>query len=194
MGTAKAMLPWRGRPLLWHQCHALWDFADVVAVVGHQAELIQQAVELDPPARYVVNGGWQDGRSTSVEAGARALAARQTAARAVLVVAVDQPLERSVVDALLAGLDPSRHSYAVPTWEGLGGHPLLMSVALLRELGMATRYARGLRGIVEDHASGAVGVPVKTPAVRFDLNTPADYADARRGNAGGRAAPSGRRR
>ncbi len=98
MGQLKALLDWGGQPLVAHQCQALSGFAEVVVVVGHDANALR-AVPLAPPARWVDNPDWALGRSTTFEAGARALS---SSARALLIAAVDQPLEPSVIEALLA--------------------------------------------------------------------------------------------
>lgn len=175
MGTPKALLDWGGRPLVAHQAAALAGFADVVVVVGAGGEAIRAAAPLPAPARYLDNPRWAEGRSTSVEAGARALS---DAARAVLVVAVDQPLEGAVVDALLAAFDPEAHAVAQPVSGGRRGHPLLLAGSALPALRRASERPEGLRDVVRDLRARAVEVEVASDGVHRDLNTPERYAEA----------------
>lgn len=175
MGTPKALLDWGGQPLVAHQAEALAGFAEVVVVLGAAREAIRAAAPLTSPARYVDNPAWAEGRSTSVEAGARALGA---AARAVLVVAVDQPLEAAVVDALLAAFDPEAHAVAQPVRGGRRGHPLLLAASALPALRRASERPEGLRDVVRDLRARAIEVEVASDGVHHDLNTPERYAAA----------------
>ena len=169
MGSPKALVDWHGRPLVAHQAAVLADLRDVVVVLGADAERIAAAAPLPAPARYVVHPGWAAGRSSSLEAGARAL---PDDARAVLVCAVDQPLTGATVAALLAAFDPAAHDLAQPLAAGRPGHPLLLSGALLPELRRASAYATGLRDIVQTARARGVLVPVDDAGVHADLNTP----------------------
>ena len=176
MGSPKALVPWGGRPLVVHQATVLSDLRDVVVVLGHDAPAIAAAAPLPPPARYLVHPGWAEGRSSSLEAAARAL---PDDAAAILVCAVDQPLARATLDALLAAFDPERHDLAQPLAAGRPGHPLLLSARLLPALRAATTHPEGLRDIVRAAHPRTVFVPCDDPGVHTDLNTPAALAAAR---------------
>ncbi len=180
-GAHKALLPWGDAPLVAHQVHTLAASlppgAPLVVVVGARGEEVARAVP--PAARVVSNARWCAGRSTSLAAGFRALAPSPAAAPdAVLVVAVDQPLHAVTVEALLAAFAPDRHALAVPTFQGRRGHPVLLSSRLWPELLAVEDEPQGLRTIVRRHAGARLEVPVDRP-VRWDLNTPEDYARAR---------------
>ncbi|PIE17138.1 MAG: 4-diphosphocytidyl-2C-methyl-D-erythritol synthase [Proteobacteria bacterium] len=174
MGRPKACLGWGGRPLVVHQCEVLAGFAEVVVVVGHAADALR-AIPLPPPARFVDNPAWAQGRSTTFEAGARAL---RTDPRALLVVAVDQPLDGAVVDALLAAYDPTQRGYAVPRCGERRGHPVLIGPTLWPELRHATRHPMGLRGILGAARQERLEVPIESPSIGWNLNTPEGYRAA----------------
>lgn len=177
MGSPKALVDWGGRPLVAHQAATLAGFRDVAVVVGAEADRVMTAAPLAAPARYVVHPGWAAGRSSSLEAGARAL---PDDAGAVLVCAVDQPLTARTVDALLAAFDPATHDLAQPLAGGRPGHPLLLAGRLLAELRRASAHPTGLRDIVRAARPRALLVPVDDPGVHADLNTPEALATARR--------------
>ncbi|MFO0749432.1 MAG: nucleotidyltransferase family protein [Myxococcota bacterium] len=168
MGRPKALVAWppgAGTTLVEHQVRALAGFRAIVVVTGAHA--------FAPPAPAVEahNARWAEGRSTSLEVGAAAL---PDDARAVLVTAVDQPLDPDVVDALLATLDLEQDDAVQPMSRATGrrGHPLVLAGRHLAALRQASRFPEGLRGILAAHPARAV--PVDSPAIHLDLNTPAD--------------------
>lgn len=178
MGSPKALAPFCGVPLLLHQLRVLEAEAaidPIVVVLGSEADaLAAEIAGWHTRAHVVVNARWQEGRSTSLEVGAAAIPANATAVLGVLVVAVDQPLERAVVRALLdAG---PGDSVTAPVFEGRRGHPVLLPGALLGELARASSHPQGLRDIVRAAATRLV--EVASPRVLLDLNTPEDLARA----------------
>lgn len=190
-GAHKALLPWGAGPLVAHQVRTLaarlgGSRASIVVVVGARGDEVARAVP--PPGLVVVNERWREGRSTSLAAGLRALQqleqleqleqGHRGRSEAVLVVAVDQPLHAATVAALLDAFDPARHALAVPSYQGRRGHPVVLSARLWSELVRVEDEPEGLRTIVRRHASQRLEVPVGHP-VRWDLNTPEDYARAR---------------
>ncbi|MFT7582355.1 MAG: molybdenum cofactor cytidylyltransferase [Myxococcota bacterium] len=178
MGQPKALLPWGSVALVQHQAQVLAGFRDVVVVVGHDAAVIEAAASLVAPARYVENPEHLRGRSSSLACGARALADAGGTVGPLLVVAVDQPLEPAVVDALLEAFVPASHTLVQPSFKGRRGHPLLLGAAAGQALCSAEDYSEGLRDIVRAHASGADVVPVMDASTRWDLNTPERFAAA----------------
>src|SRR5437773_12268504 len=94
MGQLKALLPWGPTTLLEYGAAQLEAAVDVcIVVLGHRADELAARVP-----RYVVNERYRDGRSTSIEAGMRAL---PPAAEAVLIANVDQPRPTDVLRHLL---------------------------------------------------------------------------------------------
>ncbi|MCC9176422.1 nucleotidyltransferase family protein [Arthrobacter sp. zg-Y750] len=130
----KAMLPFRGRPLIEHQVRVLRDggCATVVAVLGAGRGDILAAARLQD-ARPVLNPDWQRGMGTSYRSGVAAALA--LCPGAVLVALVDQPgLTAAVVARLLAAGRPGRITaagYRDPGSDRLRrGHPVLFDAAL----------------------------------------------------------------
>ena len=62
---------------------------------------------------------------------------------------------------------------------GRRGHPVLFSGRLLPEMREVQDATLGLRAVVHRHLAGQQEVPVDSPLIHTDLNTPAAYAAAR---------------
>lgn len=179
MGRVKALLPWGSRLLIEHQLAVAADFGRVVVVLGAHAEAIRHRAQLDgeadkPHVVVVENSRWAEGRSTSIEAGMALISDRF---EAVLVTAVDQPLSRLVVDALLDAWD-ARCAGCVPSFRERRGHPILLARRLFPALRAASEAAEGLRTIVRAQREAIATVEVDDPLVMADLNTPEGYEAA----------------
>ena len=169
MGRPKALVTLGGLPLLLHQARVLQAeplLDPIVAVLGSEAEAIARAVaDWDTRLDLVRNPRWPEGRSSSLEVGARAV---PNDVAGVLIVAVDQPLDPAVVRALLAA-GPA-DEVLVPIHAGRRGHPVLLPGALLAELARASRHPEGLRDIVRSARTRTI--EVDSPRIHLDLNTP----------------------
>lgn len=172
MGSPKALLPWQGTTLLNHQVATLLaqPFDRVLVVFGYDHEALAAHLTPTPRLQVVHNPRWEEGRSSTFEAAAQAtldlLPAR------ALIAAVDQPLVAEVITALLA--HPAHDQVLVPSHEGRAGHPILLPAALTEALAHTSRYPRGLRDLVA--SAPRTLVPVGSPEIHLDLNTPGDVA------------------
>ena len=63
------------------------------------------------------------------------------------------------------------------SYQGRRGHPPLLSSLLLPDL-RALSQAQSLREVLARHSAGTLEVPVDTPEVLIDVNTPEDYHQA----------------
>jgi len=145
MGTPKALLPWRGQPLLRHQLHEIQKSAvrECVVVLGSGADrltgLCTQPLHPHWKSRAIINPRYREGKCASIIAGLTALCDRPDA---VLVAAVDQPLQHRVIDALLSAADRewdrgeavTRRTILLPVFRGRRGHPALFCGSLVGEL------------------------------------------------------------
>jgi len=172
MGRPKALVEWRGQPLITHQVRALLGCREVIVVLGHEAHLLEPFVPSETSVRRGCNPRYDEGRSSSIAA---AFALVRAPVAGVLVVAVDQPLAGGVVARLCEAYKPA---FAViqPTHEGRHGHPVMFRGDLLPELQAVASEPQGLRTIVQRHAAHRRSVPVPDAEVLLDLNTPSDLA------------------
>ncbi len=169
----KALLPWRGKPLVAHQVHALKStgFDTVVVVTGANSDAVAGATP--DGATLVHNQDWQSGRSGSIKTGAETI---PDSARAVLVVAVDQPLSPRILEALIA---EAGAPVVQPVDDEHGaGHPVILGGNQLDSLRNIEQEPEGLRSLVRRLRPDGKMVPV-ADLPHWDLNTPDAYERAR---------------
>ncbi len=169
----KALLAWRGEPLVAHQVHTLREagFEPVIVVTGAEGEAVGEAVP--EGAVRVHHAGWRSGRSGSIAAGAAAV---PDSARAVLVVAVDQPLVAEVLGELV---EYAGEPLVQPVDEAGAGHPVVLGGGQLEALREIESEPEGLRTLVDRVRSEGRMVEVEGLPHR-DLNTREAYLEARR--------------
>ena len=191
MGRPKPLLAWpSGRggdvALVEYQVSQLVcaGVDQVVVVVGFRGDEVASLARA-AGAATVDNPDYAAGKTTSIRAG---LGAVDAGAGAIVLLAVDQPraasIIRAVIDAHLAG----GAAVTSPRHRGRGGHPIAFDARLGPELAAITEEGQGIREVIARHAGRAHRVEIDDPAVRLDLNTPAEYRRAYAAEAA-RAAP-----
>ena len=90
LGVPKQLIPWRGRPLVWHAAQAARQagLSPVVVVIGAWGDQVRMALDGEP-VTLVENPVWQAGQSTSVRLG---LAEVEAQAEAAAFMLSDTPL------------------------------------------------------------------------------------------------------
>ncbi|TAK35075.1 MAG: nucleotidyltransferase family protein [Chloroflexota bacterium] len=173
MGSSKQALIVGGKSFLRlaAECALASRLDEVIVVLGHNAAGLRSGLD-NLPVRIVVNERYDSGQSTSLHAG---LAAVDPTAEAVVVLLVDQPLmDPGVIDTLLDYFHAHGNPVVVPVWHGRRGNPVLFARELFPEL-LATEGDKGGRDVLRAHANKVGHVPVDTPAVVLDVDTPEDY-------------------
>jgi CTP:molybdopterin cytidylyltransferase MocA len=174
----KALAPVDGRPVLARviECARRAGCDAVHLVVGSDAERIRSA-PLPPVDRVVENPNWPAGQSSSALAGFRSVGPGAFA----LLWPVDVPFvaEETVRALRRSGSADGLALWWTPTYEGRGGHPILLSpqgVALAAALpdDLPLKDAPFRRG------PGEVRVPVADPGVLDNTNYPRAFDEARR--------------
>ena len=178
MGQLKALLPWRGRPMLQHQTAALLDGgADgVVAVLGHRADELRPLLEGRPGVSWTLNPDYRQGKTTSIKAGLAALDVK--AVDDILLLNVDQPRSAGDIARILAAHRAGNCAVTVPEYRGKGGHPIVLSAALLPELRQISEETQGIKAIVRRRPEAVNRVALDNPEILLDLNTPEQYRAA----------------
>ena len=178
MGQLKALLPWRGRPLLQHQTAALLDGGanGVVAVLGHRADELRPLLEGRPGVSWTLNPDYRQGKTTSIKAGLAALDG--DAVDDILLLNVDQPRSAGDVARILAAHRAADYAVTVPEYRGKGGHPIVLSAALLPELRQISEETQGIKAIVRRRPEAVNRVALDNPEILLDLNTPEQYRAA----------------
>jgi molybdenum cofactor cytidylyltransferase len=187
MGSPKQLIKWGDTTLIEWEINELTcaGIARPVVVLGNNSSEIMNTISgLD--CTVVVNSQWEQGRSTSLRAGARALleviggAARY---ESVVIQNVDQPTTASIIRALASELARTDAALVQPEYldeQGLphGGHPVVLQGQLINELQQVTEEGEGLRQLVKSYGSQRLNMSDE-PIVKINLNTPDLVNDAR---------------
>ncbi len=185
MARPKALLDWRGHPLLSHQVHEIQKSraSECVVVLGQDAErlvpLVRPTLRPGWKAREVFNPRHAEGKCSSILAGLAALWSRPDG---VLVASVDQPLGHRLVDALIAAADEEwqrgegagRRTILLPVFHGRRGHPVLFCATLLGELMGISEEREGLKSVVRRDPERVLEVPWHSSEILLNLNRPVD--------------------
>jgi molybdenum cofactor cytidylyltransferase len=176
MGRPKPLLLWCGEALVAYQIRALRAAGaeEVIAVLGHEADAVRPLVEA-AGGQAVVNPNYREGRASSLRTGAAAL---PDAPAALIVLGVDQPRPAAVIQAVVAAHLAGGSLITTPLYAGKGGHPIVLSGALLPELRAVTEVEEGMRAVVRRHEASRLRVPVDDPIVLVEFNTLEEYAAA----------------
>jgi molybdenum cofactor cytidylyltransferase len=150
LGRPKQLLELEGKPLLQHALDASTaaPLEEIVVVLGHAADEIRRAIQLEARVRIVVNPRFATGQSSSLVAG---LHAAGRGSEAALIVLGDQPGVRvDAIEAVVHAWRRSRTPVLQASYRGLAAHPTLLGRSVWRELESATGD-EGARGLIADH-------------------------------------------
>jgi len=170
MGRPKALLEFHGRTFLDNILQAIsrTSIGHTVVVVGHhRREIEQQDVR---GASLVFNPDYEKGMVTSLQTGIRSLPPDSDGAFLFLV---DHPVvESETVEALIPGA--ARNRIVQPTYLGRRGHPVFLGNDVLMEI-LALPSSQGADVVVRRDPGRIIEIPVNTPGILVDVDTPEDY-------------------
>jgi molybdenum cofactor cytidylyltransferase len=151
--------------------------SDIVVVTGHQAELVEKALE-GLKVRFVRNPDFAGGLASSVKAG---IAAVPEHADGAVICLGDMPLiDADLIDRLIDTFAPDRGNLiVVPAADGRRGNPVLWSRRFFNEL-MTLDGDIGARHLIAKHAEAVAEVPVDGQSAFLDIDTPQALEAARR--------------
>ena len=168
-GSPKALLSFKGLTFLEHVLAAIRNsgLTTTAVVVGHHRDEIKTALSLPS---LVFNPNYEQGMSTSVQAGIRALPPGTEGAGVFLV---DQPLiDAQTITLLSAELRPGR--IVLPVHEGHRGHPVFFASELFDEI-LGLQPDQGLNSVVRRDPGRIIEVEVKNSSVLRDIDTPEQF-------------------
>jgi molybdenum cofactor cytidylyltransferase len=179
MGEPKALLQLGDKPLIHHVVRSVRDvgmIAPIVVVTGHVADAVAAAVEYSA-AQFVHNPQPERGMLSSIQIGLRAV---PESVHGVLIVLGDQPLIASqTIQSLISSFEHHPAPVVVPCHQHKHGHPILINSEAIPEV-LALGADDTLKTFVERHAVDRVEVPVDDPMILADVDTPEDFALARK--------------
>jgi len=170
-GEPKQLLPWKGKPLVWHVAKKALavGLSPVVVVGGAYTDQIGKALA-DLPADVIHNAKWAEGQSTSVKAGLGTVPSINGGA---IFLLADQPqvpetLIRSLVETHSQGLAP----IVAPLVQGQRANPVLFDLSTFPDFQNLTGDV-GARKLFSKYPVNWVPWHDELPIL--DIDTPDDY-------------------
>jgi molybdenum cofactor cytidylyltransferase len=170
MGRPKALLPLQGRTFLDNILSAISQSSveRTLVVVGHHRAEIEGHVT--PGTSVIYNPDYEQGMSTSLQAGIRALPPE---AHGAFLFLVDHPLVQfETIELLIKSLAPGQ--IVLPKFQGRRGHPVLFSSDIFQEI-LGLTASQGANIVVRKDPSRVVEVTVDSPGILVDIDTPEDF-------------------
>jgi molybdenum cofactor cytidylyltransferase len=160
-GSTKQIVEVDGKPLVQHAIDAAAGakLDEIVVVLGHDAERVREGIELPTNSRAVVNERYQEGQSTSLAAGLRALDLESEAA---VVLLGDQPGVTSEEIRLLAERYTETQAPAVRLRYRNAPGPALLSKAIWPEA-LELRGDTGARALLDSRHVDEVEIDREAP-------------------------------
>jgi molybdenum cofactor cytidylyltransferase len=178
MGTPKQLLPWGNTIVLQHvlDVASASRLETIRLILGCCAEEIAGRITVPEKARIGVNQDFREGMGSSVKCGIRNSPAD---AEAFMILLGDQPLiDVQVIDALIDAYRAVGHGIVIPVYNGRRGHPVIFAAQYRTEL--LAIGDQGAREVVNKHSVDIFEVPMDTPHVLSDMDTPQDYQEAKK--------------
>jgi molybdenum cofactor cytidylyltransferase len=170
-GSPKPLLDWHGEPFIHHIASTALasGLSPVIAVSGTYPTEVQNALK-NLPVTVVHNSQWQDGQSTSVQAGLRALPSE---AGAVIFLLADQPqVPARLLQALVEKYIETGAAIVAP-WVGMQrGNPVLFDRVTFPDF-MVLEGDIGGRALFARHK--VIDLPWDDPGLLLDVDTSEDY-------------------
>jgi nicotine blue oxidoreductase len=173
-GRPKALLPYRGRPLVEHAVRVVRDGGcdPVHVVLGAVRELVVRTADL-AGCVVVPNPRWASGMGSSLRAGLSSLPADCGAA---LVMLVDTPGVTPAAVARVLAAHRDGAGLAAAAYGGRRGHPVLIGAQHFAEAAAGARGDAGARALLVARTAELRLVECGDVAVADDLDTPQDWA------------------
>lgn len=175
-GRPKALLPYRGRPLVEHAVRSLREGGceRVHVVLGAAADEVRSRAVLTGCV-LVDNPGWTSGMGSSLRAGLASLTAASVRSGA-LVMLVDQPGIGPVAVARVLAAYESPGTLAAAAYGGGRGHPVLFGADHWAAVTADATGDRGARGYLGSHAGDISLVECGDVAEGYDIDTEEDLS------------------
>jgi molybdenum cofactor cytidylyltransferase len=177
MGRPKLILPWGATTVIGQVLTTLAQtlVSEIVVVTGGARKEVEAAVEQGQweVARTIFNPRYtEDHMLISLQTGIMALGGQVDA---MLVVLGDQPqIEVDVVRQLMDTYQTEGYPLIVPSFGMRRGHPWVVARALWSDL-LSAPAGTTMRDFLQAHTRQITYLPVSSPSILSDLDTPEDY-------------------
>jgi molybdenum cofactor cytidylyltransferase len=172
MGAFKPLLPFGDKTVI--ECCIDYLRAGgvetIVVVLGHRADEVRERLGR-LSLIFALNPDPASEMGASIAAGIRELPAT---AQATLIALCDYPAVPPAVVSTLIETWRGGARRVIPTWQGRGGHPVLVDLAFKSEL-LRLTPTQGLRAVFETHLGSVRRVAIDSPFIARDMDTWDDY-------------------
>ncbi len=177
MGRPKMLLPW-GKSTVLQTVIATFQAArvkDILVVTGGAHTQVEALI--GQTVQTVFNENYAEGEMlSSIQAGLRE---KMREAQAVFIALGDQPqVQTETIEQILQEYQRTNASLIVPSYKMRRGHPWLIAQELCKEI-LSMQAPESARAFLNRHAKDIYYVPLDTPTVLQDLDTPEDYSRSR---------------
>lgn len=175
MGRPKALLPIDGQMFIERIVSALKQggIERILVVLGFNAEEMRRQIA-HLPVEIIVNGNYQLGQLSSLQAAVGHLEADKNCA-GMMVHLVDHPyIDPQLVKLMLQRCDDVKYSIVVPRHQGKRGHPVIFSRRLFGEL-LSAPLDQGAKAVVNAHRADTLEIDVEDVGITLDIDTPELY-------------------
>ena len=172
MGAFKPLLPFGDKTVI----ESCLDYLQqggvetIVVVLGHRADEVREKLT-GRSVIFALNPDRESEMGASIAAGVRAL---PETCEATLIALVDYPAVPLKIVSTLIQTWQQGSRLIVPTWNGRGGHPVLVDLGFKQEL-LNLDATGGLRALFDAHRNDVARVPVDSPFIARDMDTWDDY-------------------
>jgi molybdenum cofactor cytidylyltransferase len=173
LGQPKQQLKYQEQTLLQHAISAAKGvaYATVVVVLGAKHELILPA--LDKDIQTVYNPDWEQGMSSSLKAGLRALQEYSPDVESVILMLCDQPfVTTDLLEQLIAKKPADEITIVACAYQDTVGTPVLFGKVYLAEL-LALQGEGGAKKLLYKYSDRVLTIPFAEGGT--DIDTPEDY-------------------
>ena len=170
MGAFKPLLPFGNKTVIECCIDYLREGGvdDIVVVLGHRADEIRRKVS---GVSFAINPAPDSEMGASIAVGVHEL---PETAQVTLIALVDHPAVPATVVSTLLESWKSGARLVIPTFQGRGGHPVLVDLSFKPELSNLPGSG-GLRALFDAHRNEVKRVPVDSPFIARDMDTWDDY-------------------
>jgi molybdenum cofactor cytidylyltransferase len=146
---------------------------EIIVVLGHRESEIRARLA-GAGVQFAINQDYRRGMLSSIKTGFPLVSPR---ADGVLVALVDQPMVGpEVINPLVISFGDYEKKISVPTYQGKHGHPIVVAREFEDEIMQLDDNAPdGLRALLDAHRHEIQEVPVDSPAILEDIDSPEDY-------------------
>lgn len=174
MGRPKALLPWHGSTFVETVVAGLVEaeLDPILVVIGAHAVETRGAVTLSC-AEWIDNPDWTTGQAGSLRRGVARLPPDVTAA---VVALVDQPqIDSALVQLLVSVRRESGAPVVRPTWNGRGGHPILIGAEVFGRI-LGAGPDETTFQVLAPFRGDYIDIPVEDDSILIDFDTPEDLS------------------